>query len=311
MAAGSVLPVVLTGPAAPNAVVPYSVVSRSISASATKIAFWRVIRLEVSRSATTQPLPMDTTSADRIRAAVITSIRLKPRWPLRRSLQRIALADAFQPVEDDGVCAGGAVAPVGRRRIAIDHGAAFAACLARGGRLNPAGGRGLGRGHGAGRALWPADRGGTGGAQNGPYLELHGRIARLGGGNEGRTGGAGAERGVAADHHKAEIAGAVQIHIQTRCERGFAQGAAGAAVKAVAHLVAALFGGDVQKIGLGLGQMRLLNIGAVDRHRDSRQHADDRYHDHQFDQGKAALAAQPAERGAHGRDGSRAPLPSD
>src|SRR5579884_2551889 len=110
-------------------------VSRSISASATKIAFWRMIRLEVSRSATTQPLPMATTSADRIRAAVITSIRVKPRWPFRRSLQRIALADAFQPVEEDGIAAGSAVAPVGLRRIAIDHGATFAAGEARRSRL--------------------------------------------------------------------------------------------------------------------------------------------------------------------------------
>ena len=87
--------------------------------------------------------------------------------------------------------------------------------------------------------------------------------------------------------------------------------AAGAAIKAVAHLVAALLGGDVQQIGLGLGQMRLLDIGAIDRHRDGRQDADDRHHDHQLDQGKAALTAEQAETGAHGGHGSAPLLPSD
>src|SRR3954470_22601536 len=100
-------------------------VSRSISASAMKIAFWRVIRLAVSRSATTQPLPIAAMSADRISEAVITSIRLKPRWLRARLLERMAFADAFEPAEEYGVGARRAVAPVGRRRIAIDHHAAL------------------------------------------------------------------------------------------------------------------------------------------------------------------------------------------
>ena len=43
----------------------------------------------------------------------------------------------------------------------------------------------------------------------------------------------------------------------------FVQVAAGAAINAVADLVAALLGGDVQQIGLGLVQMRLAHIAAI------------------------------------------------
>src|SRR6185312_13123263 len=102
-----------------------------------KMAFWRVISALVSRSATTQPLPIATISAERIIEAVITSIRVKPRCFFTRSLQRMALAETVQPVEGDRIRAGRAVAPVGRRRIAIDHHPALAGGEARARRLHP------------------------------------------------------------------------------------------------------------------------------------------------------------------------------
>src|SRR3954470_10393676 len=226
------------------------------------MAFWRVTRLETSRSATSQPLPTPITMPDRIRAAVITSMREKPRWPFRRVLgrllQHIALADAVHPAIGHRAGAGGAVTPVRRRRIAIHHNLAFASLLGGAGSLHPAGRDRLGGRHGAGGAGGPAYRGGAGGAQDGPDLELDGGVAGLGGGDEIGANGGGAERRVAANHDEAEIAGIVETDIQARGEVRLSEVAGGAAVKPVAYLVAALLGGDVQKVGRGLAQMGLL-----------------------------------------------------
>src|SRR5476651_91640 len=103
-------------------------VSRSISPLAAKIAFWRRTRSLTRRSAVIQQAPIARMKMDRIIEAVITSIREKPCWRCEALFgEGMIFAQAFKPVENDRILARGGVAPVGRRGIAINHGATLTA----------------------------------------------------------------------------------------------------------------------------------------------------------------------------------------
>ncbi len=66
--------------------------------------------------------------------------------------------------------------------------------------------------------------------------------------------------------------------------------AARAAIGAVAQLVDAFARRDVEHVGLGFVEPRLLHIAVEDRHRGGGEDADDGHHDHQFEDRETPLS---------------------